>query len=79
MTGSLFSQVVEYALARGKRNLKNAARMTKREKEVIAAIMEGMSNKQMVRFAAGGLAGGLYFSKLEAGGRIQTRPLLLAR
>ncbi len=47
MTGSLFSQVVEHALSKGKRNLKNATRMTKREKEVIGGIVEGMSNKQI--------------------------------
>jgi two-component system, NarL family, nitrate/nitrite response regulator NarL len=47
MTGSLFSQVVEHALAKGKRNLKNAARMTRREKEVISGIVDGMSNKQI--------------------------------
>jgi DNA-binding NarL/FixJ family response regulator len=45
MTGSLFSQVAEHALLRGKRNLKTAVRMTKREKEVIALIVDGMSNK----------------------------------
>jgi DNA-binding NarL/FixJ family response regulator len=47
MTGSLFSQVAEHALAKGKRNLKRAIRMTQREKEVIALIVEGMSNKQI--------------------------------
>lgn len=45
MTGSLFSQVAEHALLRGKRNLKTAVRMTKREKEVISLIVDGMSNK----------------------------------
>ncbi len=47
MTESLFSQVVEYSLLKGKRNLKSAIRMTKREKEIIALIVEGMSNKQI--------------------------------
>jgi DNA-binding NarL/FixJ family response regulator len=45
MTGSLFSQVAEHALLKGKRNLKVAVRMTVREKEVIALIVDGMSNK----------------------------------
>ena len=47
MTGSLFSQVTEHALLKGKRNLTAAIRMTGREKEVIALIVEGMSNKQI--------------------------------
>jgi DNA-binding NarL/FixJ family response regulator len=47
MTGSLFFQVAEHAILKGKRNLKNAVRMTEREKEVIALIVEGMSNKQI--------------------------------
>ncbi|MDQ3003194.1 MAG: response regulator transcription factor [Fibrobacterota bacterium] len=47
MAGSLFSQVAEHALSKGKRNLKSAIRMTVREKEVIALIVDGMSNKQI--------------------------------
>lgn len=47
MTGSLFLQVVEHALIKGKRNLKGAIRMTQREKEIITLIVEGMSNKQI--------------------------------
>ena len=47
MTGSLFTQVTEHALAHGKRNLKSAIRMTEREKEIIALIVEGMSNKEI--------------------------------
>lgn len=47
MTGSLFLQVVEHALAKGKRNLNGSIRMTQREKEIIALIVEGMSNKQI--------------------------------
>jgi DNA-binding NarL/FixJ family response regulator len=47
MTGSLFSQVTERALLKGKRNLKGAVRMTQREKEIIALIVDGMSNKQI--------------------------------
>jgi DNA-binding NarL/FixJ family response regulator len=47
MTGSLFSQVAEHALLKGKRGLRGAIRMTMREKEVIALIAEGMSNKKI--------------------------------
>ena len=47
LTGSLFFQVAEHALLKGKRNLKSTVRMTQREKEVIALIVEGMSNKQI--------------------------------
>ena len=47
MTGSLFSQVTEHALLKGKRNIKGAVRTTQREKEIIALIVEGMSNKQI--------------------------------
>ena len=47
MTGSLFSQVAEHALLRGKRNIRGAIRMTEREKEVIALIVDGGSNKQI--------------------------------
>ncbi len=47
MTGSLFYQVTELALSRGKRNLKAAIRMTEREKEIISLIVEGLSNKQI--------------------------------
>jgi DNA-binding NarL/FixJ family response regulator len=47
MTGSLFFQVAEHSILKGKRNLKTAVRMTQREKEVIALIVEGMSNKQI--------------------------------
>jgi DNA-binding NarL/FixJ family response regulator len=45
LTGSLFSHVVEHALQRGKRKLSEAVRMTRREREIIALIAEGMSNK----------------------------------
>jgi DNA-binding NarL/FixJ family response regulator len=47
MTGSLFFQVAEHTLLKGKRNLRVAIRMTEREKEIIALIVEGMSNKQI--------------------------------
>ena len=47
MTASLFYQVAEHALLKGKRNLRGATRMTQREKEIISLIVEGMSNKQI--------------------------------
>jgi len=45
LSGSLFSYVVEHALRRGKGRLAGAVRMTKREREIIVLIAEGLSNK----------------------------------
>jgi len=42
---SLFTHVVEQALQRGKGTFPDAVRMTKREREIILLIAEGMSNK----------------------------------
>jgi DNA-binding NarL/FixJ family response regulator len=47
MTESLFSDIVEYAARKGKRNLFRSVRMTRREREVIAQIADGMSNKEI--------------------------------
>ena len=47
LVDSLFSQIVEYAVREGKSNLQEAVRMTKREKEVIGFLSEGMSNKEI--------------------------------
>ena len=47
LTGSLFSHVVEHMLPRGKRELPEAVRMTKREREIIVLIAEAMSNKEI--------------------------------
>jgi DNA-binding NarL/FixJ family response regulator len=47
LVDSLFSQIVEYAVREGKGKLKEAVRMTKREKEVIGFLSEGMSNKEI--------------------------------
>jgi DNA-binding NarL/FixJ family response regulator len=46
---SLFSQIVEHAVREGKTKLKEAVRMTKREREVILFLGEGMSNKEIAQ------------------------------
>jgi DNA-binding NarL/FixJ family response regulator len=47
LTGSLFTHVVEHALREGKGELTITVRMTKREREIIALIADGLSNKDM--------------------------------
>jgi len=47
LTDSLFSQIVEYAMKGGKVKLKEATMMTKREREVIELIADGLSNKEI--------------------------------
>jgi len=47
LTESLFSQIIEHAIKSGKTKLKNAVRMTAREKEVIALIGNAMTNKEI--------------------------------
>lgn len=49
LTGSLFSHVVEYALKQKKAGLTRTVRMTKREREIIALIAQGLSNKQIAQ------------------------------
>ena len=49
LTGSLFSQIIEHALKNGKAKLNEAVRMTKREREVIGLIADGLSNKEIGR------------------------------
>src|ERR1041385_7893497 len=52
MTGSLFSQIVEHAVngARGSSSkLMESVRMTKRERQVIELISDGMSNKEIAQ------------------------------
>ena len=49
LTGSLFSHIIEYALKQGKGKLPPAVRMTKREREIIAVIAEGLSNKEIAQ------------------------------
>ena len=47
LTDSLFSQIVEYAMKGGKVKLKEAIMMTKREREVIEHVADGLSNKEI--------------------------------
>lgn len=47
LVDSLFSQIVDHAVREGKTELKKAVQMTKREREVIGLLSEGMSNKEI--------------------------------
>lgn len=47
LVDSLFSQIVDHAVREGKSKLKDAVKMTKREREVIILLSEGMSNKEI--------------------------------
>jgi DNA-binding NarL/FixJ family response regulator len=47
LTNSLFSQIVEHAVKGGKVKMKEAIKMTKREREVIEHIADGLSNKEI--------------------------------
>ena len=47
LVDSLFSQIVDHAVREGTSNLKEAVKMTKREREVIELLCEGMSNKEI--------------------------------
>ena len=47
MTGTLFSQIAQVAVQRGEAAALAAVRMTQREREVIALIAVGMSNKEI--------------------------------
>src|ERR1035441_7889819 len=49
LVDSLFSQIVDHAVREGKPKLKEAVRMTKREREVIQFLGDGMSNKEIGR------------------------------
>jgi DNA-binding NarL/FixJ family response regulator len=49
MTGTLFSQIAQVAVQRGGAAALKAVRMTKREREVIALIAIGMSNKEIAQ------------------------------
>lgn len=47
MTESLFSQIIEFAIKKGKVKVKEAVRMTKREKEIIELISDALTNKEI--------------------------------
>ena len=49
LTGSLFSKIVEKVAREGKASLVESVRMTKREREVIELIAEGLSNKEIAQ------------------------------
>jgi DNA-binding NarL/FixJ family response regulator len=46
-TTTLFSQIIEYALRNGNTKLNEAVKMTKREKEVVGYVAEGLTNKEI--------------------------------
>jgi two-component system NarL family response regulator len=49
LAGSLFSHVIELALKKGKGKLSDAVRMTKREREIIVLIANGLGNKEIAQ------------------------------
>lgn len=49
LVDSLFSQIVDHAVREGKPKLHNAVKMTKREREVIGLLGDGMSNKEIAQ------------------------------
>lgn len=49
MTDSLFSQIIEHAVVQKKRIAFASVKMTSREREVVALIAEGLSNKEIAK------------------------------
>jgi DNA-binding NarL/FixJ family response regulator len=49
MTGTLFSQIARVAVRRGRETALESVRMTQREREVIALIAVGLSNKEIAQ------------------------------
>jgi len=49
LNGSLFSQIIEHAMDGGRANLTKAIRMTKREREVIGLVSDGLTNKEIAK------------------------------
>jgi DNA-binding NarL/FixJ family response regulator len=49
MTGTLFSQIAQVAVRRGREQALKSVRMTEREREVIGLIAEGRSNKEIAK------------------------------
>jgi DNA-binding NarL/FixJ family response regulator len=49
MASSIFSHLIEHALKKGGGKIVSAVRMTKREREIIALIADGMSNKEIAQ------------------------------
>ena len=47
LVDSLFSQIVDFAVREGKTEIQKAVQMTKREREVIGLLSEGMTNKEI--------------------------------
>jgi two-component system, NarL family, nitrate/nitrite response regulator NarL len=49
LAGSLFSHIIDNALRRGEGVQRRAVKMTKREREIIASIADGLSNKEIAQ------------------------------